>query len=38
MHKDDDMDPDGPSNNSGDDLDREVKRKKNEENDKDTDY
>jgi hypothetical protein len=38
MHKDDDMDHDGPSNNSGDDLDRDVKRKKNEEDDKDTDY
>ncbi|XP_051186664.1 uncharacterized protein [Lolium perenne] len=31
------MDHDGPSNNSGDDLDREVKRKKNEEGGKDND-
>jgi hypothetical protein len=38
MHKDDDMDHDGPSNNPGDDFDREVKRKKNEEEGKDTDY
>jgi hypothetical protein len=37
MHKDDDIDHDGPSNNSGDDLDREVKRKKNEEGGKDND-
>ncbi|KAM0883554.1 hypothetical protein ACQ4PT_031567 [Festuca glaucescens] len=32
------MDHDGPSNNFGDDVDREVKRKKNEEESKDTDY
>ncbi|KAM0920848.1 hypothetical protein ACQ4PT_007227 [Festuca glaucescens] len=38
MHKDDDMDHDGPSNNSGDDIDREIKRKKNEEGGNDTDY
>jgi hypothetical protein len=38
MHKDDDMDHDGPSNNSGDDVDREIKRKKNEEGGNDTDY
>jgi hypothetical protein len=37
MCKDDDMDHDGPSNNSGDDLDRELKRKKNEEGGKDND-
>jgi hypothetical protein len=37
-HKDDDMDHDGPNNNSGDNVDREVKRKKNEEESKDTDY
>jgi hypothetical protein len=38
MHKDDDMDHDGPTKNSGDDIDREVKRKKNEEESKDSDY
>jgi hypothetical protein len=38
LHKDDDMDHDGPTNNSGDDIDRENKRKKNEEDDDVTDY